>query len=59
VRAKATRWGLRTLYSRLTPAAAIERVKESDPYNDTASLRLGEYTILGAAAKLAKDNSYT
>lgn len=59
VRARATRWGLRTLYTRFTPAAAIEAVKESNPYEETAGLALSEYTIVDAAARLATDTADT
>jgi hypothetical protein len=51
VRATARRWKLATLYTRLTPAAAIELTRES------VSLELRPYTVLDAAAKLARDNA--
>jgi hypothetical protein len=49
VRATARRWRLPTLYTRLTPDAAIQLVEK-----DTISR---QYTILGAAAKLARDSA--
>jgi hypothetical protein len=59
VRAKAERWMLRTLYTRLTPATAIEIVRASDPYDEVAHVRLSEFTVLDAVARLAIDNSAT
>jgi hypothetical protein len=49
VRTTARRWQLRTLYTRLTPAAAIQLAEKT--------VDSGQYTILGAAAKLARDSA--
>src|SRR5207244_2134356 len=50
VRATAQRWHLGTLYTRYTPAAAIQ-VAEQDTISPS------QYTVLGAAAKLARDGA--
>jgi hypothetical protein len=50
VRATARRWQLSALYTRLAPDAAIQLVEK-----DTISP--SRYTILGAAAKLARDSA--
>lgn len=49
VQAKARRWRLNTLYTRLTPAAAIELAQQS------LSFELRRYSVLDAAAKLTTD----
>jgi hypothetical protein len=51
VREKARRWGVRTLYTRFTPVPAIKFARES------LDFELREYTVLDAAAKLAKDTA--
>jgi hypothetical protein len=50
VRATAARWRLRTLYTRYTPAAAIQVAEKDTIYSD-------HYKVLGAAAKLAVDTA--
>jgi hypothetical protein len=50
VRVTARRWHLPTLYTRFTQATAIQRI-EQDRFYASA------YTILGAAAKLARDGA--
>lgn len=57
VRAKARKWGLRTLYTRLKGVNAIQLVKNSDlSRTEEGGPGLDSYTILGAAANLAQDS---
>lgn len=51
IRKKVRRWRLRTLYTRLTPAAAVGLARES------LATKLRGYTVLDGAAKLARDSA--
>lgn len=52
---KAAAWGLPTLYTRLTPAEALARVREADSVR--AALR--DATVLDGAAQLLEDTART